>query len=190
VGTSRTFQLQESLVPVRSLRSVTLGAALLAGVALTPALTPALGAQAAPPVRLTMASVTRLFNGMQQLGMVAIAHPELGDSLSIDGDSSEAQAAAQLARKPFVVAALRKAGLTPLEYVNTSMAYLGAQMAYGLSKSVKGYKVPAEEVANVAFVRAHEAELTALQQRMEAEMRKLVPKTAGDDDSGDDDSGN
>lgn len=165
---------------VRSLRSATLGAALLAGVTLTPALR----AQAAPPVRLTMASVTRLFNAMEQLGMVAVAHPELGDSLSIDGNATEAQAVAQLARKPLVVAALRKAGVTPTEYVNTSMAYLGAQMAYGFAKSMKGYKVPAEDVENVAFVRAHEAELTALQQRMEAEMRKLAPRAAADD-SGD-----
>lgn len=162
----------------RSLRSTALGAALLAGVTFTPVL------QAQAPARLTMAGVTRLFNGMQQLGMLTIAHPEMGDSISMDGDATEAQAVAQISRRPLVVAALRKAGLTPTEYVNTSMAYLGAEMAYGFAKSMKGYKVPAEEVENVAFVRTHEAELTALQQRMEAEMRKLMPKGAADD-SGD-----
>lgn len=164
----------------RSLRSTVLGAALLAGVTLTPAL----GAQAYTPVPLTMSNVTRLFNAMQQLGLLTIAHPEMGDSISMDGDATEAQAVAQISRRPLVVAALRKAGLTPTEYVNVSMAYLGASMAYGFEKSMKGYKVPAEEVTNVAFMRAHEAEITAMQKRMEAEMRKLMPKGADEDSSG------
>lgn len=165
---------------VRSLRSITLGAALLAGVTLPSALQ----AQGKAPVRLTMANVTRLFNGMEKLGLYAATHPGTDDDISMDGDASETQAAAKLAANPGVAAALRSAGLTPIEYVNTSMAYLGAQMAYGFSKSVTGYKVPAEQVENVAFLRAHEAELTALQKRMEADLRKLAPKEATEDSSG------
>lgn len=139
-----------------------------------------LHAQGTSP-QLSMPRITKMYNGLKELAYVVAAHPELGDSISIDGDATEEQAVASLARKPAVVAALARAGMTPRDYVDISMAYLGASMAYGFSKSVPNYKVPADQVANVAFLRAHEAELLAMQKRMEAELQKLAPKDSSAD---------
>jgi len=130
---------------------------------------------------LSMARVTQMYNGLKELGILVSKHPELGDSISIDGDATEEQAVASLARKPLVVAALARAGMTPRDYVDISMEYLGASMAYGFAKSVPNYKVPSDQTANVAFLRAHEAELLALQKRMEAEMQKYAPKDTSAD---------
>lgn len=136
------------------------------------------------PVQLTMSNVTRMFTAMQHLAIASAAHPELADALSIDADASDAQAVAKISANPAAVAALRSAGLTPRDYVAVSLTFLGAQMAYGVSKGVKAYKVPASiGSANVAFVRDHAAELAALEKRMEAEIRKAMPQGADADTS-------
>jgi hypothetical protein len=136
-------------------------------------------------VHLTMDRMTRLYTAISNLGLAVASHPELEDAIDMDGNATEAQTVAKLSSNPAVVAALRSAGLTPREYVETTMAYMGASMAYGLSKTVKDYKIPASaDAANVAFVRDHAADIAAMQKRMEAAMRKAMPKEAAEDTSG------
>ena len=127
-------------------------------------------------VHLTMDRMTRMFNAMKELAILGARHPEYADAITANGDSTEAYNVAALAKQPAVVAALARAGTTPREYMAISSAYLGAAMAVGMEKSVPGYKIPAGiDPANVAFMRAHQADLEALQKRMEAELRTVLP---------------
>lgn len=152
-----------------------LGRLAVCGVAALSLTAAPLHAQAGT-VHLTMDRVTRMFNAMKELAILSATHPEFADAGTINGDSTEAYNIAAFEKQPAVVAALARAHTTAREYMTTSSAYLGASMAVGMEKSVPGYKIPAEvDAANVAFVRAHEADIVALQKRVEAEVRKVLP---------------
>ena len=133
-------------------------------------------------VHLTMDRMTRMFNAMKELALLGAAHPEYADAGSINGDSTEAWNIAAMSKSPAVVAALARAHTTPREYMAISSAYLGAAMAVGMEKSIPGYKIPAGiDPANVAFMRTHQADIEALQKRMEAELRKVLPADTSSD---------
>jgi hypothetical protein len=65
--------------------------------------------------------------------------------------------------QPRFAAAIRKAGLTPREFATIQLALFQAMFAHGFMKSGATKELP-EEIPpeNVAFVREHEAELTAM----------------------------
>ena len=131
---------------------------------------------------LTMDRMTRLFNAMKELALLGAAHPEYADAGSINGDSTDAWNIAAMSKNPAVVAALARAHTTPREYMAISSAYLGAAMAVGMEKSIPGYKIPASvDPGNVAFMRTHQADIEALQKRMEAELRKVLPADTSSD---------
>lgn len=170
--------------PLRSFRQ--LACAAVGALVIVSTTLPSAARAQGTDVKLTMANITQMYKALQNVALASIGHPEVADGLSIDGDQSEEQAVASISSHPAVVAALRSAGLTPRQYVDITFAYLGASMAYGFSKSIKGYKIPASvNSANVAFVRDHEAELLALQKKMEADIRKAMPKEAESDTSSD-----
>lgn len=133
-------------------------------------------------IHLTMDRMTRMFNAMKELALLGAAHPEYADAGSINGDSTEAWNIAAMSKSPAIVAALARAHTTPREYMAISSAYLGAAMAVGMEKSIPGYKIPAGvDPANVAFMRTHQADIEALQKRMEAELRKVLPADTSSD---------
>lgn len=124
-----------------------------------------------------------MYNAMKELAILGVQHPEYADAGTINGDSTDAYNIAALEKQPAVVAALARAHTTPREYMAISSAYLSAAMAAGMEKSIPGYKLPAGvDPANVAFMRTHQADLEALQKRMEAELRKYMPADSSSSD--------
>lgn len=125
--------------------------------------------------RLTMDKVSRYFRAMTNLMVAAKAHPELNaasnrNSSDDNASGSDAQQAAKLAAIPVAVDALRRAGLTPAQFVNLGGTVMGAAMGAGMLKSYPSTKLPAGvEGDNIRFVEQHSAEIEALQKQVMAQ---------------------
>jgi hypothetical protein len=72
-------------------------------------------------------------------------------------------------KEPKLSAAIKSAGLSSREYATVMLCYYPAMMAYGAKKSGAIKEVPKDILAeNVALIEANEAELTRLNQELEA----------------------
>ena len=98
---------------------------------------------------------------------------EQAEAATDDGSLANAQTLSEMAaaidRQPIVANALRSAGMSSREYSVMTMALLQASMWAGMKKQglVKEKDMPKDiNPANVTFIEQHEAEMTALQQRM------------------------
>jgi hypothetical protein len=74
---------------------------------------------------------------------------------------------ARLENHPGLTAALEAAKITPREYSKFAIALVGAHLAQGFVKAGVLQKVPpGAPTINVAFVNAHEAEVTAVLEQL------------------------
>lgn len=120
---------------------------------------------------LTMDKLQRMFQAMMNAGMASQAHPEIGDVIEIDGDASEAKSVAKIAAVPAAVDALKRAGLSPAQFVRLNMTFAASAMAVALVQSNPSAKLPKGVTAeNVRFMKQHAADIVALQKRFEAQM--------------------
>lgn len=150
---------------------LTLAAALAAAVALAVAplalvAQPRPAASAAAGYRLTMADVKKYGATMQEIARTIRATPALEDRFTSDGDESVEQIAARLAGVPQFRPAFAKSGMSPRQFAVTQYVILGAGMAVGVPKGAKTPEQLVREMgidpANVAFMRAHGAEIRAM----------------------------
>jgi hypothetical protein len=156
----------------------------------------ALTAQAAPAARrsaaatssytLTMADVHKFGATMKELGLVIKATPALEDRFTSRPDESVEQIAARLASVPQFRPAFAKGGMTPRQFALTQFTILGAGMAVGMPKGARTPEQLVQDMgiapANVAFMRAHQAEIQALFKQLRAGARA---DDASDDDDAD-----
>jgi hypothetical protein len=155
----------------------TITGALLAGAA-TPALalpTSDAAATAAAVQQgvetLTMDNLTRMYQAIVNLAVASKGHPDLDDALSVDADDSEAQATAKIAAIPAAVAALKKAGLTPSQYVRLDLTFAATEIGVAALKMNPSAKLPeGVSLANVRFLQQHAADIEAVQKRLAAQM--------------------
>jgi hypothetical protein len=120
---------------------------------------------------LTMDKVTRMYQAIVNLAVASKGHPEFEDALSVDGDASEAQATAKIAAVPAAVDALRKAGLTPAQYVRLDLTFAATAIGVAALKENPSAKLPGGvSLANVHFLQQHAADIEAVQKRLAAQM--------------------
>ena len=125
---------------------------------------------------LTMDKVNRFYDSMKDLSELSKTHPELKGKLETDSDSHESLSAVErrISSQPVIVSTLAKHGYSPREFVVFELAYFQAAFAEAMMKQpgADRAKIMADggiNPANIAFVEQHEAELTSLQKKMEAE---------------------
>ena len=170
---------------LRSAARIATGCALvgvIAGALLAGAAAPALALSASGSVTaaaavrqggvtLTMDNVTRMYQAIVNMAVASKGHPEFEDALSVDGDASEAQATAKIAAVPAAVDALKRAGLTPHQYVQLSLTLAATTMGAAVLKANPSAKRPdGVTLANVRFLQQHAADIEAVQKRLAAQM--------------------
>ena len=146
--------------------------------------------------RLTVPVLNRMAQVQENMYATVKAHPELAKKYAEDKDDDEEDAktlddmARRLDKVPEFKAALIKAGFTPRGYMVATMAMFQAAMTAavldmpGADKS----KVSANTMANVAFLKAHAAEMQRMQARAK-EIDKLTKQQAGEsEESGESES--
>jgi hypothetical protein len=120
---------------------------------------------------LTMDNLTRMYQAIVNLAVASKGHPDLDDALSVDADDSEAQATAKIAAIPAAVAALKKAGLTPSQYVRLDLTFAATEIGVAALKMNPSAKLPdGVSLANVRFLQQHAADIEAVQKRLAAQM--------------------
>ncbi len=93
-------------------------------------------------------------------------------SLSMGKANTLSEMATEAAKTPALATALRRAGLTPREYAVFTLAYMQAMMYHGMKKAGYAKTLPkGMNPANAAFAEQHEAELTAMSERMSKEKK-------------------
>jgi hypothetical protein len=117
------------------------------------------------PVFKRFAHATRLLSNITHADARFEREPLITREISVSGDAPEMAAALQrrLDSEPALAAALFAADISAHEYALFAIALFAARMAAGFVKSGAMRRVPPGVAAeNVAFVTAHEREITAL----------------------------
>ncbi|HUF66884.1 MAG TPA: hypothetical protein VMM17_12990 [Gemmatimonadaceae bacterium] len=114
---------------------------------------------------LTMDRMRRWMTAARNLGTAAENDPTLEPP---DADEvSYSQMIAWYEQNPTAREALRSAGITPRDFVLTTLAYMQAGMTYAVLGMSKEAKIPeGQSGRNVEFVRANQAELERLAREM------------------------
>lgn len=103
--------------------------------------------------RLTMDNISRYYQALTNIFLVAKAHPEVGPALSINASESDAQNIAKINAIPAAVDALHRAGITPAQYLaiagTLAGSMIGSEVATPLPAGVVG--------DNMRFVKQHHA---------------------------------
>ncbi len=116
--------------------------------------------------RLTMDNISRYYQALTNIFLVAKAHSEVGPALSIDASESDAQNIAKINAIPAAVDALHRAGMTPAQYLAITGTLAGSMIG-----SEASTPLPAGVVGdNMRFVKQHHAEIEALQKRAFAQV--------------------
>lgn len=112
-------------------------------------------------IPLTEARMARYYVALEKLAALQQQHKDLED-FAMDASENTAQFVARVEREPRIVAALAEAGMSPLEYTRTSEALVASLFAYGMLEAGAIKELPPEaNKDNVAFVKAHKAEIEA-----------------------------
>jgi len=137
--------------------------------------------------RLTMPVLTRMSQVQENIYTTVKAHPELAKKYADQKDDDEEDAktlddmARRLDKVPEFKAALIKAGFTPRGYMVATMAMFQAAMTAAVLEmpGADRSKVSANTMANVAFLKAHAAEMQRMQARAK-EIEKLTKQQSGE----------
>jgi hypothetical protein len=138
--------------------------------------------------RLTMPVLNRMAQVQENIYATVKAHPELAKKYADqqdDDDEEDAKTlddmAKRLDRVPEFKAALIKAGFTPRGYMVATMAMFQAAMTSAVldMPGADRSKVSANTMANVAFLKAHAAEMNRMQARAK-EIEKLTKQQSGE----------
>ena len=117
-------------------------------------------AQAPAQYELTMDNMKKLATAMQAL-------KNKDSEVEMNDDDSLDQTVAKIKGNAAAMAALQKAGMSPRDYVLTLTSYLQAGMVVAAQKVDATYKTPPDVSAkNVAFIKAHRAELEQMSKQM------------------------
>jgi hypothetical protein len=126
---------------------------------------------------LTMDKITRYMHVLEQGAEYVKAHPDqkadLQAALETDADKHEStdQIARRMAANPVAAELFAKNGWSAHEFVVCEFAYLQTAMAVGMKPADKTDAQWATEThvnpANIAFVRAHQAEIQTMMQAMQ-----------------------
>jgi spore coat polysaccharide biosynthesis predicted glycosyltransferase SpsG len=111
----------------------------------------------------------------------SLANKYKDDKSSSDANESLEETAKKMDRIPELKAAISKAGLTTREYLIAGMALLQAAMASSISQmpgAETGHLSPGVK-ANMAFVKAHQAEINRMQERQK-QLDRETKKASGD----------
>lgn len=139
--------------------------------------------------RLTTSVLDRMAQVQENMYATVKAHPELAKKYAEAEDDDEEDAktlddmARRLDRVPEFKAALIKAGFTPRGYMVATMAIFQAAMTAAVldMPGADRSKVPANTMANVAFLKAHAAQMQRLQARAK-EIDRLSKQQSGESD--------
>lgn len=123
---------------------------------------------------LTMARVQAFYDAQLKLIEAAVHDPKLGDAVETDASEPTAKTIARLEAQPAIRKALAEAGLTPQQYVYTSVAYMSAAFGVLYQQNTHGKLDEAYDPANVAFFRAHKATLEAMATRVQQQAQALA----------------
>lgn len=126
---------------------------------------------------LTMGRVQAFYDAQLKLMQVAMHDPALGDAIETNASEPTAKTIARLEAQPAIKKALAEAGLTPRQYVYTSVAYMGAAFGVLYQQNAHGKPDKAYDADNVAFFKAHKAALDAMANKVQQQAQAL----AGDD---------
>lgn len=108
-----------------------------------------------------MANISQYYQGVANILLVAKAHREVGPALSVNASETDAQNVAKINAIPAAVDALRRAGLTPAQYIAMAGTLTGSRIGAEASSAL-----PAGLMGdNMRFVRQHSAEIEALEKR-------------------------
>lgn len=143
--------------------------------------------------RLTVPVLNRMAQVQENMYATVKAHPELAkkyaDDKEDDGDEEDAKTLDDMARRldkvPEFKAALIKAGFTPRGYMVATMAMFQAAMTAAVldMPGADRSKVSANTMANVAFLKAHAAEMQKMQARSKEIEKLMKPHADESDDS-------
>ncbi|HET7459330.1 MAG TPA: hypothetical protein VFJ74_16890 [Gemmatimonadaceae bacterium] len=124
--------------------------------------------------KLSMPKMDQWYGAMRNVAGVVKAHPELKDSFATDGTNSIDEETARIEAMPEFKKAINDAGMSVREFELVMWTSMQAGMAQGAIDAganrdsiIKNVKVNPD---NLAFMKAHAAELKARQQKMEAEL--------------------
>lgn len=123
---------------------------------------------------LTMARVQAFYDAQLNLIRAAVRNPKLGDAVETDASEPAAKTIARLEAQPEIKKALAKAGLTPQQYVYTSIAYMSAAFGVLYQQNAHGKLDKAYDADNVAFFKAHKATLDAMAAKAQQQAQALA----------------
>jgi len=137
--------------------------------------------------RLTASVLDRMAQVQENMYATVKAHPELAKKYADEkgDDAEDAKTLDDMARRldkvPEFKAALIKAGFTPRGYMVATMAMFQAAMTSAVldMPGADRSKVSANTMANVAFLKAHAAEMQRMQARAK-EIDKRTKQQSGD----------
>jgi hypothetical protein len=119
--------------------------------------------------KLDMDRMNRYSAAIKGLGALAQTDSSAVEAMSSDGSETMSQMIAKIEAMPKAMKVLNKAGLDPKDYVWITTAWLQAAMTQGMLEANPKAKVPeGQNLQNVEFLKAHKAELDAMQKSMES----------------------
>jgi hypothetical protein len=123
---------------------------------------------------LTMARMQAFYDAQLNLMRAAVRDPKLGDAIETDASEPTAKTIARLQAQPQIRKALADAGLTPRQYVYTTVAYMGAAFGLAYQQSAHGKLDKVYDPANVAFFKAHKQALEAMAAKAQQQAQALM----------------
>jgi len=141
--------------------------------------------------KLTVPVLNKMAQVQENMYATVKAHPDLPKKYANqkdDDDDEDAKTIDQMAKRldkvPEFKAAIIKAGFTPRSYMIATMAMFQAAMTSAVldMPGADRSKVPANAMANAAFLKAHQADF----QKMQARAKEIEKLTKVDPDDSDD----
>lgn len=123
---------------------------------------------------LTVARMQAFYDAQLNLIRAAVRDPKLGDAIETDASEPTAKTIARLEAQPQIRKALADAGLTPRQYVYTSVAYMGAAFGLVYQQNAHGKLDKVYDEANVAFFKAHKQALEAMAAKTQQQAQALA----------------
>lgn len=120
---------------------------------------------------LSMTRMQSYFNATLNLTKAAARDPKLQETLSANGDEMVDQIIARFDGAPAAKKALAGAGLTTRQYVYIQTAYTTAAFGAAYQAQTHGQLDSTYDAANVAFYKAHQKELLAMQAKMQEQFK-------------------
>ncbi len=121
---------------------------------------------------LDMDKMNKWMKAVKGFAVEARTDSAAADAASLDAGVPIREKIAKLEANPTARKILGAAGISARDYAMTTTTYIQAGMIASLMKTQPGFKVPfGQNMANIAFINVHGAEIKASMKRIEAEMQ-------------------